>query len=62
MELANEYLKGRILKQPEENRCLRKLSQELEEQIKKLKEDKQSQDERFKKIQNNNNILENKLV
>ena len=27
-----------------------------------LKEDKQSQDERFEKIQNNNNLLENKLV
>ena len=41
---------------------MRNLNQELEEQIKKLKDDKQSQDERFEKIQNNNNLLENKLV
>ena len=62
MELSNEDLEGRILKQQEENHRLRNLNQELEEQIKKLKDDKQSQDERFEKIQNNNNLLENKLV
>ena len=62
MELSNEDLEGRILKQQEENHRLRNLNQELEEQIKKLKEDKQLQDERFENIQNNNNLLENKLV
>ena len=62
MKLSNEDFEGRILKQQEENQCLRNLNKELEEQIKKLKEDKQLQDERFKKIHNNNNLLENKLV
>ena len=62
MELSNEDLKGRILKQQEENHHLGNLNQELEEQIKKLKEDKQSQNESFEKIQNNNNLLGNKLV
>ena len=62
MELSNEYLEGRILKRQEENHCMRNLNQELEEQIKKLKDDKQSQDERFEKIQNNNNLFGNKLV
>ena len=62
-ELPNEDLEGRILEEEEENhQCLRNLNQELGEQMKKLKEDKQSQDERFEKIQNNNNLLENKLV
>ena len=41
---------------------MKKVNQELDEQIEKLKEDKQSQDERFEKIQNNNNLLEDKLV
>ena len=40
-ELPNEDLKGRILKKEEENQPLRNLNQELEEQIKKLKENKQ---------------------
>ena len=39
-----------------------KVNQELEEQIEKLKEYKQTQNERVEKIQNNNNLLENKLV
>ena len=50
MEPSNEDLEGRILKQQEENHRLRNLNQELDEHIKKLKEDKQSQDERFEKI------------
>ena len=41
---------------------MKKVNQELEEQIEKLKKDKQSQDERLEEIQNNNNLLENKLV
>ena len=41
---------------------MKKVNEELEGQIEKLKEDKQSQDERFEKIRNNNNLLENKLV
>ena len=50
MELSNEDLEAKILKQKEKNHRLRNLNQELEEQIKKLKEYKQSQDERFEKI------------
>ena len=50
MELSSEDLEGRILKQQEENHHLRNLNQELGEQIKKWKEDKQSQDETFEKI------------
>ena len=42
MELSSEDLEGRILKQQEENHRLRNLNQELEEQTKKLKYDKQS--------------------
>ena len=41
---------------------MRNLNQELEEQIKKLKEDKKSQDDRFEKIKSNNNRLENKVA
>ena len=40
IELSNEDLEGRILKQQEENHRLRNLNQELEEHIKKLKNDK----------------------
>ena len=43
------------------NHCLRNLNQELEEQIKDLKEDKKSQLEKFEKIQSNNILLKNKL-
>ena len=49
MELSNEDLEERIIKQQEENHRLRNLNQELEEQINKLKDNKQSQDERFDK-------------
>ena len=44
MELSNEDLEERIIKQHGENHRLKNLNQELEEQIKKFKEDKQSQD------------------
>ena len=62
IELSNEDLEGRILEKEEENQHLRNLNQELEEQIEKLKEDKMSQDNRFEKIQSNNNLLENKVA
>ena len=42
MELSNEDLEERILKQHGENHRLKNINQELEEQIKKLKEDKKS--------------------
>ena len=42
MELSNEDLEGRILKQQEENQHVRNLNQELEVQIEKLKKDKSS--------------------
>ena len=41
---------------------MKKVNQELEEQIEKLKRDKKSQDERCEKIQSNNNLLENKVA
>ena len=50
------------MEKEEENQHLRNLNQELEEQIKKLKEDKKAQDNRFEKIQSNNNLLENKVA
>ena len=40
MELSNEDLEGRILKQQEENHHLRNLNQKIEQQIKNFKEDK----------------------
>ena len=52
----------KLLGKDKKNSAPKKVNQELEEQIEKLKEDKQSQDERFEKIQNNINLLENKLV
>ena len=58
---VNEDFEGKIIKKREENHRLRNLNQELEEQIKELKEDKKSQVERFEKIQSNNTLLENKL-
>ena len=61
-EQTNEYLKGRVLENQGENQCLKNLNQELEKQIKNLKEEKNSQDERFEKIQSKNNILENKIA
>ena len=61
-EHSSEDLKGRILEKHEENQCQKNLIQELEKQIKKLENDKKSQDERFEKIQIHNNLLENKVV
>ena len=43
----------------EENQCLLNLNKELEKEIGNLKEEKKSQDERFEKIHNKNNLLEN---
>ena len=53
--------KEKIIEKQEENNCLRNLNQELEDQIKVLKEDKKLWVERFEKIQSNNTLLENKL-
>ena len=61
LEQVNEDFEGKIIKKQEENHCLRNLNQQLEEQIKELKEDKKSQVERFEKIQSNNTLSENKL-
>ena len=47
--------------QRSKKKIIANLNQELEEQIKELKEDKKSQVERFEKIQSNNTLLENKL-
>ena len=59
-EQSNEYLEGRVLENQEENQHLHNLNQELEKQIEKLKEDKNSQEEMFEKIQSKNNLLEKK--
>ena len=53
---------AKITGKDEENSAMKKVNQELEEQIEKLKKDKQSQEKRFEEIQNNNNLLQNKLV
>ena len=52
----------KFLEKQEENQCLLNLNQELEKEIKKLTEEKKSQDERFEKFQRKNNLLENKIV
>ena len=59
---SNEDIEGKVLEKQEENQCLLNLNQELEKEIEKLKEDKNSQDERFEKIHSKNNLLENKIV
>ena len=59
---SNEYIKGKVLEKQEENQCLLNLNQELEKEIEKLKEEKNSQDERFEKIQSKHNLLENKIA
>ena len=43
-------LQKNLLGKDGENSTMKKVNQELEEKIEKLKEDKQSQDERFEKI------------
>ena len=58
---SDEDFEGKIVEKLEENHRRRNLNQELEDQIKELKEDKKSQVERFEKIQSNNTLLENKL-
>ena len=58
---VNEDFEGKIIEKQEENHRLRNINQQLEEQIKELKRNKKSQVERFKKIQSNNTLLENKL-
>ena len=61
-EHSIEYLEGIILEKQEENQCQNIVIQELEKQIKKLENDKKSQDEIFEKIQSHNNLLENKVA
>ena len=62
LEEKIQALQQKLLEKGEENSAMKKVNQELEEQIEKLKRDKQSQDKRFEEIQNNNNLLENKLA
>ena len=50
----------RIVKN-KENSSLKRVNQELLEQIKKLREDEKSQEEKFKKIEQDNKLLENIL-
>ena len=61
LEQVNEDFEGKIIQKQEENHHPRNLNQELEEQIKELKENKKSQVKRFEKIQSKNILLENKL-
>ena len=49
-----------IGKRRKKKSAMKKVNQELEEQIEKLKYDKHSQDKMFDKIHNNNNLLEKK--
>ena len=58
-EQSSEGLKGRTLDKLEENQCLKNHNQEPENQINKSEIDKNSQDERFRKIHNHNNLQEN---
>ena len=58
-EHSDEDLEGRTLEKLEENQCIKNCNQELENQIKKLEIDKKSQDERFGKIRNHNNLHDN---
>ena len=50
-----------MLGKDKENSSLKIVNQELLEQIKKLREDEKSQEKKFKKIQYDNKLLENKL-
>ena len=58
----NEDFEGKNLEKQEENHHPRNINQDLEEKIKRLKEDNtKSQVERFKKSEINNTLLENIL-
>ena len=59
---SNEDIEGKVIENQEENQFLLNINQELEKEIEKLKEDKNLQDERFKKIHSKNNLLENKIA
>ena len=51
-EHYGEDFEGKILEIQEENQCLNNRNQELQNQIKELKIEKKSQEERIEKIQN----------
>ena len=57
----NQNLQLKLSRNDEENSSLKRVYQELLEHIKKLRDDEKSQKEKFKKIQYDNNLLENKL-
>lgn len=59
-EQTNKDIDEKLLEKEEEVDHLKNHNQELMEQIKQLKDDK-SQEENFKKLQNDNKLLENKL-
>ena len=61
LEEGNWDLQKELSGKDKENSSLKRVNQELLEQIKKLKEDEKSQEERFKMIQYDNKLLENKL-
>ena len=55
-------IEGKLLdKQYEENRCIRRHNEDLNEQLKKSKDDRKSHVEVIKKFQNDNMQLEKKL-
>ena len=56
----NEDIEGKLLETQEEKCHLKIHDQYLKEQIKKLKDNKNSQEETIKKIQNDNKLLEDK--
>ena len=57
-EQSNEDIEEKLLEKQEENCHLKTHNQDLKEHIKKLKDDEKSQEETFKKIQNDNKLLE----
>ena len=57
----NQNLQIKFSRNDEENSSLKRVNQELLEQIKKLREVEKVQEEKFKKIQYDNKLLENKL-
>ena len=60
-EHSTEDIEGKILDKQDENSCIRNHNKDLKEQLKKSKDDGNSQVELIKKFQNDNMQYENKL-
>ena len=55
---STEDIEGKILDKQEENHCIRRLNEDLKEQLKKYEDDRKSHVEVIKKFQNDNMQLE----